>query len=127
MVIRIKANNPGLWFLHCHIEFHATHGMGLLLNESFANVPKAPPGFPSCSNFEKVSSANVDSKETKVFAADTLFSGNISVTIFWIVVGVSAAVILSLIVALVIVLRSSRKAKTKGSFEAVACYHAEPR
>lgn len=127
VVIRIKANNPGLWFLHCHIEFHATHGMGLLLNESFANVPKAPPGFPSCSNFEKVSSANVDSKETKVFAADTLFSGNISVTIFWIVVGVSAAVILSLIVALVIVLRSSRKAKTKGSFEAVACYHAEPR
>lgn len=26
VVIRIKADNPGKWFFHCHIEFHAMDG-----------------------------------------------------------------------------------------------------
>ncbi|KAH7335816.1 multicopper oxidase-domain-containing protein [Rhizoctonia solani] len=25
-VIRIKADNPGVWFLHCHIDWHLAHG-----------------------------------------------------------------------------------------------------
>ncbi|CAE1312421.1 unnamed protein product [Acanthosepion pharaonis] len=50
-VIRIKADNPGLWFMHCHIEMHNMDGMAMLLNESFADVPKAPDYFPVCRNF----------------------------------------------------------------------------
>jgi FtsP/CotA-like multicopper oxidase with cupredoxin domain len=74
VVIRIKADNPGLWFLHCHIEFHATHGMGMVLNESFPNVPRVPSGFPTCSSFKREPS---DSFEEE-FAISTNDSNNSS-------------------------------------------------
>ena len=30
-VIRVRSNNPGKWFLHCHIEFHAMQGIVLFV------------------------------------------------------------------------------------------------
>ncbi|KAL4234706.1 hypothetical protein ACF0H5_006348 [Mactra antiquata] len=51
VVVRIKANNPGIWNMHCHIELHNIDGMQMLINESFTNVPAAPKGFPSCHSF----------------------------------------------------------------------------
>lgn len=69
VVIRIKADNPGLWFLHCHIEFHATHGMGLVLNESFPNVPRVPPGFPTCRDFRRESSEGFE-EEFEIFTTE---------------------------------------------------------
>lgn len=27
MVLRFKANNPGVWLFHCHIEWHVTSGL----------------------------------------------------------------------------------------------------
>ena len=50
VVLRIRADNPGLWILHCHIDLHAG-GMSMLLNESFPNLPPVPPGFPACNSF----------------------------------------------------------------------------
>ena len=50
-VIRIRADNPGLWNMHCHIELHNLDGMQMLLNESFTEVPSAPPGFPECHSY----------------------------------------------------------------------------
>ncbi|CAE1312425.1 unnamed protein product [Acanthosepion pharaonis] len=50
-VIRIKADNPGLWFMHCHIEMHSMMGMAMILNESFVDVVKAPDYFPVCRSF----------------------------------------------------------------------------
>ncbi|KAH3672340.1 hypothetical protein WICMUC_004312 [Wickerhamomyces mucosus] len=32
--IRFKANNPGVWFFHCHTEWHAVQGLGLVFIES---------------------------------------------------------------------------------------------
>ena len=32
-VIRFKANNPGVWFFHCHIEWHLLQGLALTLIE----------------------------------------------------------------------------------------------
>ena len=29
VVLRIKADNPGLWLLHCHILWH--HGVGMAM------------------------------------------------------------------------------------------------
>lgn len=29
-LIQFKSNNPGAWFFHCHIEFHAASGMGFV-------------------------------------------------------------------------------------------------
>ncbi|XP_060591809.1 uncharacterized protein LOC132746615 isoform X2 [Ruditapes philippinarum] len=52
VVIRFKAENPGLWFIHCHQEYHGQKGLGLLLNDSFSRVPRPPDGFPECRNFQ---------------------------------------------------------------------------
>ncbi|KAL3866697.1 hypothetical protein ACJMK2_043978 [Sinanodonta woodiana] len=54
VVIRLKADNPGLWNFHCHIEFHNHGGMQLLVNESFSIIPKPPPDFPTCWNFPSI-------------------------------------------------------------------------
>lgn len=51
-VIRIKADNPGLWLMHCHIELHATNGMAMVLNESFTKLPRTPTNFPICRDFK---------------------------------------------------------------------------
>ncbi|RUS85498.1 hypothetical protein EGW08_006706, partial [Elysia chlorotica] len=42
VVIRIRADNPGVWLMHCHIELHSADGMALVLNESYSRHP-APP------------------------------------------------------------------------------------
>nr|XP_034323515.1 laccase-24 [Crassostrea gigas] len=34
VIIRFKANNPGAWFFHCHIDLHNTNGMGMVVLES---------------------------------------------------------------------------------------------
>lgn len=34
LVLRFKADNPGVWFFHCHIDFHAVGGMNAVLIES---------------------------------------------------------------------------------------------
>ena len=51
VVIRILADNPGLWFMHCHIEMHNFWGMALMLNESFSRVVAPPPGNFKCGSF----------------------------------------------------------------------------
>ncbi|SCU85732.1 LADA_0D09296g1_1 [Lachancea dasiensis] len=32
-VVRFKADNPGVWFFHCHIEWHLTQGLAIVLIE----------------------------------------------------------------------------------------------
>ncbi len=33
IVIAFNADNPGAWLLHCHIAFHISKGLGLLILE----------------------------------------------------------------------------------------------
>ncbi|KAL3853270.1 hypothetical protein ACJMK2_016825 [Sinanodonta woodiana] len=51
VVIRFKADNPGIWNFHCHIDLHNVDGMQMLVNESFNHIPQPPLGFPVCWNF----------------------------------------------------------------------------
>ncbi|KAK7102657.1 uncharacterized protein [Littorina saxatilis] len=51
VVVRIRADNPGLWMMHCHVSLHQSDGMVLLLNESYPNHPPPPPGFQKCGDF----------------------------------------------------------------------------
>lgn len=51
VVIRFKADNPGLWFFHCHIDLHNTNGMGMMINESPNYHKPVPKGFPTCGNY----------------------------------------------------------------------------
>lgn len=52
VVVRFKADNPGAWLIHCHLELHMTDGMIAMLNESFASWPVPPTNFPKCNSFQ---------------------------------------------------------------------------
>lgn len=51
-VIRFKADNPGYWLFHCHIEFHVEIGMALVFkvgeHKDMAPIPK---DFPRCGSY----------------------------------------------------------------------------
>ena len=46
-MLRLKADNPGMWFLHCHIEMHHEQGMALILDAS-DGLSAPPAGYPTC-------------------------------------------------------------------------------
>ena len=50
-VVYFKANNPGYWFLHCHIEVHQLEGMAVVINEAEGMQNKPPPNMPQCGEF----------------------------------------------------------------------------
>ena len=51
VVLRFISDNPGAWFLHCHIMNHELEGMTLIIDEApnFQNSP--PEGLAQCQNF----------------------------------------------------------------------------
>ncbi|XP_013191002.1 uncharacterized protein LOC106135292 [Amyelois transitella] len=51
-VLRFKADNPGYWLFHCHIEFHVEVGMALVfkVGEHKDMVP-VPRDFPTCGSY----------------------------------------------------------------------------
>lgn len=51
VVIRFKADNPGAWFFHCHIDLHNTNGMGMVILEAPELYPTVPKKFPVCGTF----------------------------------------------------------------------------
>lgn len=52
-VLRIRADNPGYWFFHCHVSVHSEEGMALILkvgNDSEMIHP--PDDFPTCGDYD---------------------------------------------------------------------------
>ena len=47
-VVYFRSNNPGYWFLHCHIKVHQLEGMAVVINEApdYHNPP--PVGMDRC-------------------------------------------------------------------------------
>nr|XP_006812258.1 PREDICTED: laccase-like [Saccoglossus kowalevskii] len=53
VVIRYKTDNPGWWFVHCHIEIHQVEGMALMIKEGEEKqMTKPPKDFKTCGNFQ---------------------------------------------------------------------------
>ncbi|XP_062605180.1 uncharacterized protein LOC134266971 [Saccostrea cucullata] len=53
IVLRLKADNPGFWFMHCHIEIHQIAGMAVLFQEGdVSDMEPVPEGFPTCGSFQ---------------------------------------------------------------------------
>nr|AAN17506.1 laccase 1 [Manduca sexta] len=51
-VIRFKADNPGYWLFHCHIEFHVEVGMALVFKVGeHKDMAPLPRDFPTCGNY----------------------------------------------------------------------------
>uniref|UniRef100_A0A2C9K905 Plastocyanin-like domain-containing protein n=1 Tax=Biomphalaria glabrata TaxID=6526 RepID=A0A2C9K905_BIOGL len=52
-VLRFRADNPGIWLLHCHVEFHAETGMALVFQVGTKEqLPKRPKNFPKCGSWK---------------------------------------------------------------------------
>ncbi|KAK1437122.1 hypothetical protein QVD17_02907 [Tagetes erecta] len=52
-VIRFQANNPGVWFIHCHLEVHLPWGLGTAFlvengDTPESTLPPPPADFPQC-------------------------------------------------------------------------------
>ncbi|XP_066951999.1 LOW QUALITY PROTEIN: uncharacterized protein [Macrobrachium rosenbergii] len=48
-IIRFTADNPGYWFMHCHLNFHSELGMSAILRVGEqSDLPPVPEGFPTC-------------------------------------------------------------------------------
>ncbi|THH00637.1 hypothetical protein EW026_g1911 [Hermanssonia centrifuga] len=43
VTIRFETNNPGPWFLHCHIDFHLVTGLAIVLAEDIQDTAIANP------------------------------------------------------------------------------------
>ncbi|XP_076059257.1 uncharacterized protein LOC143035926 [Oratosquilla oratoria] len=51
-IVRFTADNPGWWFMHCHLLTHSEKGMGLFLRVgNQRHLPPPPLGFPTCGPF----------------------------------------------------------------------------
>ncbi|KAL1561556.1 putative laccase-16 [Salvia divinorum] len=53
--IRFRANNPGVWYMHCHIERHLSWGMGMMFIVRDGARPDEKmlppqPNMPYCGN-----------------------------------------------------------------------------
>lgn len=42
IVMRFKADNPGVWFFHCHIEWHLEQGLAIVLIEAPQEIQSEP-------------------------------------------------------------------------------------
>ncbi|CAH1266280.1 Hypp3333 [Branchiostoma lanceolatum] len=53
VVLRFLADNPGWWFMHCHIEIHQVEGMAMMIREGTEEqMNRPPPNFPTCGTFD---------------------------------------------------------------------------
>ncbi|KAL1343509.1 hypothetical protein AAHE18_09G233500 [Arachis hypogaea] len=55
VTIRFKAQNPGVWFMHCHLERHVSWGMAMTFIVKDGKNPEEqmlppPPDMPHCQN-----------------------------------------------------------------------------
>ena len=51
VVIQFISNNPGYWFMHCHLEPHQMEGMAMVVNIAQERQSPPPSGLRSCGDF----------------------------------------------------------------------------
>jgi L-ascorbate oxidase len=52
LILRFVADNPGVWLVHCHLDFHSEVGMGFLLRVGTdSDLPKKPKGWQTCGSY----------------------------------------------------------------------------
>ena len=51
-VLRFRADNPGVWLMHCHMSSHQAGGMTVVFLEAPERIAPPPRGFPRCVNFD---------------------------------------------------------------------------
>ena len=51
VVIQFRSDNPGFWFLHCHMDVHLHEGLALIMREAIDEMTRAPEGMSMCGSF----------------------------------------------------------------------------
>ncbi|CAK9154010.1 unnamed protein product [Ilex paraguariensis] len=51
--LRFRADNPGVWAFHCHIESHFHMGMGVVFEEGIDKVGKLPTSIMGCGDTKR--------------------------------------------------------------------------
>lgn len=51
VVLQFRSNNPGFWFLHCHVELHQREGMVLVIQEAVHKINRPPMEMETCGTF----------------------------------------------------------------------------
>lgn len=46
--LRFRANNPGVWAFHCHVEAHFSMGMGVVFEEGVDRIGRLPTSIMGC-------------------------------------------------------------------------------
>ena len=60
-IMRFLANNPGMWMVHCHLDFHMETGMGFVLKVGEPkNFPKLPENWPKCGSYDYKEQASLN-------------------------------------------------------------------
>ena len=62
-VVYFRSDNPGYWFLHCHIEVHQLEGMAVLINEAPERHNAPPKDIPQCRPFDSWSVSDFLNRE----------------------------------------------------------------
>mmetsp|Transcript_923 Transcript_923/g.1040 ORF Transcript_923/g.1040 Transcript_923/m.1040 type:complete len:631 (+) Transcript_923:2118-4010(+) len=60
IVLRFKADNPGVWFFHCHVDWHLEQGLAITLVEAPFEIQKSQN--ISSNHWDACALANVSSK-----------------------------------------------------------------
>ncbi|ONK63652.1 uncharacterized protein A4U43_C07F17480 [Asparagus officinalis] len=52
-VIRFRADNPGQWLMHCHLDLHLSWGLAMVFQvdngpDPSSTLPPPPPDYPKC-------------------------------------------------------------------------------
>ncbi|XP_033122701.1 laccase-15-like isoform X2 [Anneissia japonica] len=51
-IIRWKAENPGYWFFHCHVNYHSEFGMTMVIQiGDDEEIPRPPDNYPTCGSW----------------------------------------------------------------------------
>ncbi|CAG5132069.1 unnamed protein product, partial [Candidula unifasciata] len=52
-ILRFRADNPGFWLFHCHLEFHVETGMMMIFQVgNSTQLPRRPKNFPKCGSWD---------------------------------------------------------------------------
>lgn len=53
LALRYKAENPGAWLFHCHIQTHLAGGMGVVILDGVDEWPEVPEDYAEWNGFEQ--------------------------------------------------------------------------
>ena len=104
VVIAFQADNPGYWFMHCHMEVHQLEGMAVIIQEYPESEHKKPPyGINDVGNFfwptePKKNKESKESKESKGSEKAWKITGIVFIVAFVVITVIFVASIVAVLV-----------------------------